>query len=175
MNSQFEKEMESLGVTPLGKSSKAKLETIKPKPNNDNSTKADKQVLAESLSVNPTTSQHAVESDEELRKSGLSIRDFSRLKQGKYCREKELYLRGYTVEEAIAQLKQFIDQSVWAGFRCIKIVHGKGMNSPNGISLIKLECQRVLTLNRFVMGYTRALPNDGGTGAKYVLLKKRKS
>ncbi len=175
MTSQFEKEMESLGVTPLGKSPKAQLETTKPAPNNDNSVKADQEVLAESLTTNPTLSRHAVEADEELQKSGLSHRDFTRLKQGKYCREKELYLRGYTVEKATTQLKQFIDQSVWSGFRCVKIVHGKGMNSPNGISHIKLECQRILALNKFVIGYTRALPNDGGTGAKYVLLKKRKS
>ena len=175
MDSQFEKEMERLGVTPTRTQSKVKPEKSKPPPSNDNSIKADKQVLAESMSANPNDSKHAVDSGEELQKPGLSNRDFTRLKRGKIYREDELYLRGYTVEFAIDQLKQFIHKSTLTGNRCIKIVHGKGMNSPDGISHIKLECQRFLTLNKFVMGYSRALPNDGGAGAKYVLLKRRKN
>ncbi len=175
MNSQFKKEMESLGVTPLGKAHKTKLEKAKPVPNNDNSVKADKQVLVDSMAANPNLSKHSVESGEELQKPGLANRDFTRLKQGKIYRERELYLRGYTVEEARQLLKIFIQRAVLSGSRCIKVIHGKGLNSPDGISQIKLECQKVLSLNKFVLGYTRALPNDGGAGAKYVLLKKYKS
>lgn len=174
MNSQFEKEMELLGVTPIGAKPKVKPEKPKPPPGNKNSVRADKQVLAESLSANPNDSKHFADSGEELQKPGLSVRDFTRLKQGKIHRQDELYLRGYTVENAIDQLKQFIHRSTLNGYRCIKIIHGKGLNSPDGISHVKLECQKVLTRNRFVMGYSRALQNDGGAGAKYVLLKRRK-
>lgn len=170
----FRKEMESLGVTPLGKSSKTASEKERPTPNNKNSAEADRQVLAESISINPAHAKHAAESGEELKKSGLATRDFARLKQGKYYRENELYLRGYTVENAVQKLKLFIHESTRSGHRCVKIIHGKGMNSPDGISHIKLECQHHLALNRYVLGYCRALPNDGGTGAKYVLLKKWK-
>jgi len=175
MNDQFKKEMEVLGVTPLGFRPKDKLEKSKPEPNNDNSTRADQQTLAESMASDPNLSPHLVESGEEIRKPGLSFRDFTKLKQGKIYREAELYLRGYKVEEASNQLKQFIHRSTLSGFRCIKIIHGKGLKSPDGISQIKMECQRILAQNKFVMGFTRALPNDGGTGAKYVLLKRRKN
>ena len=171
---QFRKEMESLGVTPLGESQKATPEKERPVPNNKNSIEADRQVLVESMSTNPALSKHAAESGEELKKSGLATRDFTRLKQGKYYREDELYLRGYTVENAVKKLKLFIHESTRSGHRCIKIIHGKGVNSPDGISHIKLQCQHHLALNRYVLGYCRALPNDGGTGAKYVLLKKWK-
>ncbi len=172
---QFRKQMESLGVTPMGESHKIKPDKPLPVANSDNSTRAKKQVLVESVSTDPRRSKHAAESGEELRKSGLSNRDFKRLRQGKFHRESELYLRGYTVESAMEQLKQFINQSTRSGFRCIKIIHGKGMNSPDGISQVKLECQHHLALNKFVLGYSRALPNDGGAGAKYVLLKRRKN
>ena len=174
MNSQFKKEMESLGVTPLGATPKTELEKSKPQPNNENSKLADQQVLAESITTNPNLSVNSVESGEELQKPGLATRDFRRLKQGKFYREAEIHLRGYLVADAIKQLKQFIYQSTLSGHRCIKIIHGKGINSPNGVSQVKLECQKFLSLNKFVLGYTRALQNDGGTGAKYVLLKKRK-
>ena len=175
MPNQFEKAMEHLGVTPIGETPKVTLDKPKPKPSNRNATKADQQVLTESISENPLSSMHAVESEEELQKPGLQNRDFTRLKQGKIHREAELFLRGYTVEKAINLLKQFVQQSVMNGHRCIKIVHGKGMNSPDGISRIKLECHKLLTLNKLVLGYTRAQPNDGGSGATYALLKKRRN
>jgi len=35
--------------------------------------------------------------------------------------------------------------------------------------------QRMLEQTKVVTAFTRALPNDGGTGGKYVLLKRRKN
>ncbi len=116
-----------------------------------------------------------VELQEELRKPGLTHRDFRRLKQGKFHCEDELYLRGYKVDVAVRELKQFIRQSIQSGYHCIKIIHGKGMHSPDGIARIKRECQEYLARNDFVLGYCPALHHDGGTGAMYVLLKKESS
>ena len=125
-DNQFRKEMESLGVTPLGQSPKAAPEKERPIPNNKNSVEADRQVLVESISTNPALSKHAAESGEELKKSGLATRDFTRLKQGNIYRENELYLRGYTVENAVKKLKLFLHESTRSGHRCVKIIHGKG-------------------------------------------------
>ncbi len=123
----------------------------------------------------PLDFDQVVELQEELRKPGLTHRDFRRLKQGKFHCEDELYLRGYKVDVAVRELTQFIRQSVQSGYHCIKIIHGKGMHSPDGIARIKRECQEYLARNDFVLGYCPALHHDGGTGAMYVLLKKESS
>ncbi len=174
MNSfgEFEKEMGSLGVTPTPQPAKVNVNKSKPPLNHNHSIDADREVLAEAMCTNPLDSDHSHDSGEELRKPGLQTRDFSRLKQGKISREKELYLRGDKVEVALDKLKQFIKDATRNGYRCVKVIHGKGLNSPDGVSPIKLECQSHLTRNKLVLGYCRALPNDGGTGAKYVLLKR---
>ena len=165
--------MESFGVVRVDSSSKIEHDKPKPPPSAHHSLADERSVLEESLAVNPELANHEFESDEELRKPGLSIKEFKSLKKGQIHREGDVYVRGYTVEEASGMIHEFLKSSVLSGKRCVKIIHGKGLNSPDGISKIKLKAQSILARNQFVLGYCKAQLNDGGSGAKYVLLKKR--
>ncbi len=112
------------------------------------------------------------ESREDWKSLVLSDRSFRRLKQGRFDREDELHLQGQTVEDAVDQLERFIDQAIRSGVNCMKVIYGDGGNFLDKISRIKLECQNYLRSNEFVLGFCQALPDDGGAGAMYVLLKK---
>lgn len=169
----FESAMEKFGVTQLDQAAKIEHNKLKPLPNNENAVAEEQSVLRESMAEFPDLSKVEIDGNEEFRKPGLAKRDFIRLKQGKFHRQDSAHVRGYTVEESAKIVRRFLADSVNSGFRCVKIVHGKGLNSPDGISRVKLTTQKILTLNKFVLGYCNALPNDGGSGAKYILLKKR--
>ena len=166
--------MAKLGVTQLEQAAKIEHNKLKPLPNNEKTVSEEQSVLRESMAEFPDLSKVEIDGDEEFCKPGLAKRDFARLKQGKFHRQDSAYVRGYTVEEAAKIIRRFLTDSVNCGFRCVKIVHGKGLNSPDGISKVKLTTQKILAMNKFVIGYCNALPIDGGSGAKYILLKKRK-
>ena len=166
--------MEKLGVTELDQAEKIEQNKLKPLPNNEKTVTEEQSVLRESMAEFPDLSKVEIDGDEEFRKPGLAKRDFTRLKQGRFHRQDSAYVRGFTVEESAKIVRRFLTDSVNSGFRCVKIVHGKGLNSPDGISKVKLTTQKILAMNKYVLGYCNALPIDGGSGAKYILLKKRK-
>ncbi len=170
----FKSTMDAIGVTRLGNCDKVTLDKPKPTPDNRNSIAAKNEILEQSLSCNPEHSGHQIDSDEELQKPGLKSVDFKKLKQGKIHRQDSLSVRGFTVDKSSELIKEFLLDAVRSNYRCVKIIHGKGLNSPDGISRVKLNTQSLLAQNRFVLGYCKALPNDGGSGAKYVLLKRRR-
>ncbi len=175
MHDSFEDEMKKAGVIPLQSSTKIRPKNkIPAEPKIPFRIEESRQVLEESLSIDPYASMHEIESDVELRKPGLTHQRFKKLKQGAIHRQDELYLRGFSVAEAKKRIHNFISQSVNAHKSCVKIIHGRGLNSPDGISKLKLATQQILRLNKFVMGYCEAKGNDGGAGAKYVLLRRRK-
>lgn len=176
MHESFEDEMKKAGVTPLESNTRILPKNKIPvAPKSSFRIENNRQVLEESLSIDPYASMHEIESDVELRKPGLTNQRFKKLKQGAIHRQNELYLRGYSVEEATKLIHIFILESVNQQKTCVKIIHGRGLNSSDGISKLKHLTQNILRLNKFVMGYCPAKRNDGGAGAKYVLLRKRKS
>ena len=91
---------------------------------------------------------------------------------------------GLTVDTAAQRVRfppdlveRFIAESHARGLRCLRIVHGRGLNSPGGVSVLKSSLPRWLArgqARRIVLAYTSALPNDGGTGASYVLLRRNR-
>ncbi len=58
---------------------------------------------------------------------------------------------------------------------CVKIVHGRGINSPSDRAILKEHLQRWLATRRMshhVVAYASAPYADGGVGAIYVLLRR---
>jgi DNA-nicking Smr family endonuclease len=95
------------------------------------------------------------------------------LHRGVYSVQDYIDLHGYTLTEAEVVTHNFISDSLKLGYRCVKIIHGRGLGSPNGpvlkSALIKWLSGR---LRKHVIAFTTAKPCDGGLGALYVLLKK---
>jgi DNA-nicking Smr family endonuclease len=98
-----------------------------------------------------------------------------KLRQGDYSIQAYLDLHGMTAEEARQALERFIVTSVAKGFRCVLVIHGRGLNSRDQIPILKQHMSRWLKrgrLKRLVLAFSTARPCDGGAGALYVLLRK---
>jgi len=84
--------------------------------------------------------------------------------------EADLDLHGMTVDQARARLADFILQCVAYDARCVRIVHGKGYNSPNGQSVLRDRVQAWLVGSGDVRAFVQASERDGGAGATLALL-----
>jgi len=115
-----------------------------------------------------------IESGEELlfSRPGIQKSVFRKLRTGKYAVEAELDLHGMFVKEARELVGAFIHDSQNRSLRCVRIVHGKGLSSPNKIPVLKNKVNQWLQQMDAVLAFSSALPVDGGTGAVYILLKK---
>lgn len=108
--------------------------------------------------------------------SGLSPKLMKRLKKGQFPVQAHIDLHGLTKHEAQRKVRNFLTQSRKFGLRCVLIVHGRGLNSPDSLPVLKERLP--IWLNRglarkIVLAFATAMPYDGGTGAIYVLLRMR--
>ena len=107
---------------------------------------------------------------------GLDKRTAQRLRRGKINVEAQLDLHGFKQDEAHMALNRFLTQSSNVGRRCVLVITGKGALSQGGGVLRKMV---PLWLNentnrKFVLSFTYSTPADGGTGAIYILLKRKR-
>ncbi len=97
-----------------------------------------------------------------------------KLREGGFAVQAELDLHGFSAKEAVERLEEFVQDSCRRGFTCVRIIHGRGKNSPSPVPVLKNGVERWLSRrrsSRFVAAYTSARLVDGGGGAMYVLLR----
>ena len=104
-------------------------------------------------------------------RSGLQRNVLKKLRQGKNPIEHALDLHGLSVEQARHELLEFLGECEVAEIRYAIIVHGKGFRSKDK-PVIKPMVNRWLRAAVSVLAFHSAQPQDGGSGAVYVLLKK---
>ena len=95
-----------------------------------------------------------------------------RLARGEYAAQDELDLHHVTALTAEAMLRRFMRESFDNGMGCVRVIHGKGLNSPDGVPTIKNLVDRVLRQRSDVLAFHSAPPAQGGTGAVLVLVGK---
>ena len=108
------------------------------------------------------------------RAAGIDRRSAERLRRGRLPIEGRLDLHGMTQAAAVERLAEFIARSEAAGKRCVLVITGKGLASGG---VLRDQVPRWLNLppNRArVLAFDYARPQDGGSGALYVLLKRRR-
>ncbi len=144
----------------------------KPKPEPRQSEADEARVMSDSLSdeFDPIDT----ETGEELlfSRTGIQKQVLRKLRQGKFAIEKELDLHGMRVEQARQALSIFLHQCRNNGVRCVRIIHGKGLGSHQKQPVLKGKTNRWLQQRDEVLAFCSARPEDGGTGAVYVLLKR---
>jgi DNA-nicking Smr family endonuclease len=111
------------------------------------------------------------EHEQTFVRPGLGTDVPGRLRRGQWSVQAELDLHGLTTDEAHDALSDFIVDSRTRRFRCVRVIHGKGLTSPNKEPVLKGKVRRWLAHWDEVLAYTEAPRHAGGSGALLVLLK----
>lgn len=158
-------------VTPLADD---RAEPSKPRPTPEPRLRRadDRQVLEELL--RPDHDPADLETGEELLflRSGVQHRVLRKLRRGHYSVADEIDLHNRNAEAAKTALSRFIDSAQRRGLTCVKVIHGKGLRSRARGPVIKRVTDHALRRNKAVLAFASAKPEDGGTGAVYVLLRR---
>lgn len=107
--------------------------------------------------------------------AGVDKRQAERLRRGKTEIEGRIDLHGMTLENAHRRLTDFLEDAQDAGKRAVLVVTGKGVREGTGV--IRMQVPRWLNeprLRPLVLAYEYAQPKDGGMGALYILLRRKR-
>ena len=110
-------------------------------------------------------------------KVGLDKKNAKKLKKGQHRIEGRLDLHGMTQDQAHTALIDFTESSYQLGKRCVLVITGKGFKSKGSIGVLRSAVPRWLNEepNRTrVLAFSYAIAKDGGEGALYVMLKKKR-
>lgn len=107
------------------------------------------------------------------RRDEVPPRVLQRLRRGLYAAQDELDLHHSDAQAAESLLREFLLQARHAGYGCVRVIHGKGLNSGSAVPVLKNLVDRVLRQRADVLAFHSAPSAQGGTGAVLVLLAKR--
>ncbi len=105
-------------------------------------------------------------------KTGIQHKIIRQMKRGNIPIEGILDLHQQTVDEAMTNVNEFINQCVSEGKRWVCLIHGKGRLSSGSKPVLKNFLNQWLREQSNVLAFHSAQPRHGGTGALYVLLKR---
>ena len=132
----------------------------------------DANVLRESLSDDFDVST-LLDTDDELsyRSKGIGTDVTQKLRKGHWSLQGQIDLHGLRSDDAGEALGQLIRDATKRGWRCVRVVHGKGLGSPGKTPVLKSKVQRWLVQKTEVLAFVQAKGSEGGAGALVVLLK----
>jgi DNA-nicking Smr family endonuclease len=116
-----------------------------------------------------------METGEELIyvRPGLQHKTVKKLRRGMFMVGAELDLHGMTVPVARQAVAGFLQECQRRRIQCARIIHGKGLGSRHRGPVLKQKVGSWLQQRNEVLAYSSARSYDGGTGAVYVLLKRK--
>ena len=108
---------------------------------------------------------------------GVDRRTSERVRKGRMAIDGRIDLHGMTQAAAHTALNGFIQHSFRKGRRVVLVITGKG-NIGQGGGVLRAEVPNWLNqepVREKVLAFFPAQPKDGGAGALYVLLKRRRA
>ncbi|HKQ24740.1 MAG TPA: Smr/MutS family protein [Burkholderiales bacterium] len=159
-------------VAPIPDPGKATLRRQPPRPVPVQRLRDNEQVLQDSLS-DQIPFEVGLETGDELvfLRDGLSNMVLRKLRRGHWVTQDQLDLHGLRSDEARQLLVAFLNEALAKGWRCVRVVHGKGLRSENREPVLKRKVGNWLAQRDEVLAFVQARPEDGGSGAVVVLLK----
>jgi DNA-nicking Smr family endonuclease len=132
----------------------------------------DQRVLQEAIS-DEFDAATLLDIDDALsfRRPGIGMDVTRKLRKGYWSLQGELDLHGLRREDAREALAAFIRDAHRRGWRCVRVVHGKGLGSPGKTPVLKGKVQGWLIQKNEVLAFVQARGDEGGAGALVVLLK----
>jgi DNA-nicking Smr family endonuclease len=104
---------------------------------------------------------------------GLGSDVLKKLRRGDWSVQAEIDLHGHTIDEAHDALVDFLDEARARGHRCVRVIHGKGLTSPNREPVLKGKVRAWLTRWNEVLACVRSAAARRRRGAVLVLLRGR--
>ncbi len=159
-------------VKPLSAPARVVLQSQPPPPQALQKDLDDQAVLRESLSDEFDVST-LLDVDDQMsyRAKGIGTDITRKLRRGEWSIQGQIDLHGLRSDEAREALSQFMREAVRQGWRCLRVVHGKGLGSPGREPVLKSKVQRWLVQKAEVLAFVQAKPSEGGAGALLVLLR----
>jgi DNA-nicking Smr family endonuclease len=151
-------------VVPLQKDHRIRVRTVAP---------IHRHARAQPARTAPARSRDDESHDEDdtgFVAAGVDRRELRKLRRGSYVPGRRLDLHGLTSKAALVAVSRFLDANRHA-YRCVAIVHGKGLHSDGNVGVLRVDVRASLRTNQAVLAYTDAPRDDGGRGAVYVLLR----
>ena len=163
-------------VKPLPFKERVHMKPHRPAPRPLQQDLDDQAALVESMSDEFDVST-LLDVDDQLsfRRPGIGTDITRKLRKGEWSIQGQLDLHGLRSDEARTALGQFIRDAKRMGWRCVRVVHGKGLGSPGKEPVLKAKVQRWLVQKNEVLAFVQAKPSDGGAGALVVLLAPGKA
>ncbi|CAG9165068.1 Endonuclease MutS2 [Cupriavidus laharis] len=160
-------------VNQLRERNHATLLNPRPAPVPVQTQRNDKAVLEASLSDEYDVDM-LLEMDESLsfRRPGIGMDVIRKLRRGEWVPQDKVDLHGLRSDEAREALSEFLRRSVRNGVRCVRVIHGKGIGSPDKLPVLKGKVRRWLVQKEEVIAFVQAREAQGGAGALMVLLRQ---
>ena len=152
-------------VKPLSPQARVRLQTPAPAPEPLQLQRDQEAVLRESLSDEIDISS-MIETDDQLSylREGMGRDVIRKLRQGDWALQGEIDLHGLRSDEAREALGGFIRQAHRQGWRCVRVVHGKGLGSPGKTPVLKNKVLRWLVQKSEVLAFVQATLLKAGRG-----------
>ena len=159
-------------ATPLAPHGRIVPDRERPPPQPRQREQDDREVLELSLS-DEIDIERFLDTDDSLswRREGIGPDVVRRLRRGEWTVRSQIDLHGLRVDQARAALVEFLSDAVRSEWRCLRIIHGKGLGSPSREPVLKGKVKKWLAQRAEVLAFCQARPNDGGSGALIVLLQ----
>lgn len=106
--------------------------------------------------------------------AGIDRRTADNLRRGKMSIEARLDLHGMTQIEAHRALTAFVTGQHESGRRCVLVVTGKGREGGGVLRSMMPQWLNAAELRPRILAFNYAQPRDGGEGALYILLRRRR-
>lgn len=132
----------------------------------------ERAVMREALSDGMGAEQW-LQTDEALSfvRSGMGADVLRKLSRGHWSVQGELDLHGLRKDEARECVGEFLRIAQARRWRCVKIIHGKGLGSPGKNPILKGLVKNWLQQKQEVIAFAQAPIHHGGAGALLLLLR----
>jgi len=163
-------------VQKLPPTNRAQLLPPRPEPIARNTLADERDVLAEAKYGEQPAPQtweagQEFEHEQTFVRKGIGRDVAAKLRRGHWAVQAELDLHGMNTEAAHDALADFINGARDRGMRCVRVIHGKGLTSPNREPVLKGKVRSWLAHWDEVLAYAEAPQHSGGGGAVLVLLR----
>jgi DNA-nicking Smr family endonuclease len=163
-------------VQKLPPPNRADLRLPRPEPIARNTLADERDVLADAKYGEQPAPQtweagQEFEHEQTFVRKGIGRDVVGKLRRGHWAVQAELDLHGMNTDEAHDALADFVSGARERGMRCLRVIHGKGLTSPNREPVLKGKVRSWLAHWDEVLAYAEAPQHAGGGGAVLVLLK----